>query len=75
MSIHQGVGISNAMTKEEPISLIKQDSEEDSFRKISLQAIEIVPTTPTYVSSGKQSTTLIRTTLDSSLVDSSTPKI
>ena len=75
MSIHQGVGISNAMTKEEPISLIKQDSEEDSFRKISLQAIEIVPTTTTYVSSGKQSTPLIRTTLDSSLVDSSTPKI
>ena len=26
MSIHQGVGISNAMTKEEPISLMKRRS-------------------------------------------------
>lgn len=75
MSLHQGVGISNAMTKEEPISVVKRDSKPKSFNRISLQAIEIVPTTPAFGSSIMPSTPVIRTTVDSSLVDASTPQI
>ena len=75
MSLHQGVGISNAMTKEEPISVVKRDSKPKSFNRISLQAIEIVPTTPAFGSSVMPSTPVIRTTVDSSLVDASTPQI
>ena len=75
MSIHQGVGISNAMTKEEPISLMKRRSKEESFSRISLQAIEIVPTTSQFGSNTMPSTPVIRTTVDSSIVDASTPQI
>jgi len=75
MSLHQGVGISNAMTKEEPISVVKRDSKPKSFNRISLQAIEIVPTTPAFGSTIMPSTPVIRTTVDSSLVDASTPQI
>ena len=75
MSINQGVGISNAMTKEEPISVMKRDAKKKSFDRISLQAIEILPSSPTLVSSGKPSSSMARTTVDSSLIDASTPKI
>ena len=75
MSIHQGVGISNAMTKEEPISLMKRRSKEESFSRISLQAIEIVPTTSQFGSNAMPSTAVITTTVDSSIVDASTPQI
>ena len=75
MSLHQGVGISNAMTKEDPISIMKTEQKKDSFNRISLQAIEIVPTTQTFGSNVKPPNPGIRTTVDSSVIDASTPRI